>query len=166
MTQPTPVPTTPAPAPVAPGNVKATSITAGSPFGFSPDLSSWSPQQIGDFMRGLSNLTYSAPAGGYVFSNEAQNANSYYNKFGAGGGGDPRANAAARSLWGPLGNLPTVPNATAALAALYQNTGLKPTQGPSLNERLATTGLTGPYYGPNEFKGYHPFDKLRTLYGT
>lgn len=149
--------TTPTPTPIT-GNVTATSVGAGSPFGWTPTLT---PEQQMTLLGGLSKLTYSAPAGGYLFNDEAQNANSYYNKFGAGGGGDPRANAFARSLYGVVGNAPTHPGMTAALQSLYQNTGLQPRQGPSFNERL---GGMGPYAGPWGFGGYDPFAKVKALY--
>jgi hypothetical protein len=142
--------------------VTATSVGAGSPFGWQPILT---PEQSAQLMRGLSQLTYSVPAGGYLFNTEAQNANSYYNKFGAGGGGQPEANALARSLYGMVGNAPTQPGMTAALASLYQNTGLQPRQGPSLTSRM---GAMGPYYGPWEFGGpggYHPFADIKKQWG-
>jgi hypothetical protein len=144
------------------GNVTATSVGAGSPLGWQPVLT---PDQTAQLMRGLSQITYSVPAGGYLFNTEAQNANSFYNKFGAGGGGQGEANALARSLYGMVGNAPTVPGMTAALQSLYQNTGLQPRQGPSLTSRLGT-----PYYGPFEFGGsgpggYHPFEETRRLWG-
>jgi hypothetical protein len=143
------------------GNVTASSVS-GPALGFTPFLT---PEQQATLTRGLSNLTYSLPAGGYVSRDEANNANSYYSKFGAGGGGDPRANRAAGELFGVVGNAPTVPRITAALGSLYQRTGYQPALGPSFNERLAGTGFEGPYRGPYEYEGYHPFRRIMSQYG-
>jgi hypothetical protein len=155
----TPFPTT-APLPTSSpmsGNVTATSISSGSPFGRTPSLT---PEQSKQIMGMLGGLTYSVPAGGYLFSNEAQNANSYYNKFGAGGGGNPAANRLATEAYGIMGNAPTVPGMTAALQSLYTNSGLTPRQGPSYNAILANAGQ-GPYQGPwgsfgQRLPGYNP----------
>jgi hypothetical protein len=148
--------TTTAPAlAAAPGNVTATSISSGSPFGRTPNLTPEQAQQVAGL---LSGLTYSVPAGGYLFNNEAQNANSYYNKFGAGGGGDPAANALATKAYGITGNAPTIPGMTTALASLYANSGLKPTEGPSYNSILGGAGQ-GAYQGPwpvGRLPGFNP----------
>jgi hypothetical protein len=161
-----------APAPVATppptsGNVTATSVGSGSPFGRIPSLSPAQQALVGSL---LSGLTYSVPAGGYLTSAEAQNANSYYNKFGAGGGGDPAANALALRAYGIVGNAPTIPGMTAALSNLYSAGGASPQLGPSYNQILTNAGQ-GPYQTPwgsvgqrtpgyNPYGQYHPDNRL------
>lgn len=146
------------------GNPRASS-TGGGGFGFQPDLSSASPDQLKRFTDTLSNLTYSVSAGGYLFNDEAQNANSYYNKFGAGKGGNPIANKQAHDLYGEIGGFPTKAVATPALTRLREShPGLGAgAAGPSFNERLgdvgdnpfaSQAGFGSTWEGPWDIPGY------------
>jgi hypothetical protein len=143
--------------PVVHQDVSATS-TSGAPFGYHAVLT---PEQQATLIKGLSNLTYSVPQGGYVF-NDPRHPEGYARSL---VGGDPAANRAAAALYGTVGAAPTAPNITGALQNLYARTGQSPTLGPSFNERLAGTGLEGPYLGPYTTPGYDPFKKFRSLYG-
>lgn len=121
------------------GAVGSTSTGVG--FGtVAPDLSKANSFDINQFTTGLSKLTYSAPGGGYLFSKDAGNANSFYNKF---GGSDPGANSLASQLYGWLGSLPTRTYGTAALEKFYNSGMSTPASGPSFNERLGK-----PWQGP------------------
>lgn len=151
-------PPAPAPTPtntMAPINAVGTASGGAGPFGFSP-----TGPGLAGLLEQLSNYTYSVPVGGYLSSADALNANSYYNKFGAGGGGNPAANQAVRGIYNQIGALPTTANTSPALAALNQSSGIQPKLGPSFNERLAEllagpagevakkAGFTSPYEGP------------------
>lgn len=126
-----------------------TNVTASS-FGTSPlgagvpDLSYADPRTLGRL--DISNLIYSSSAGGYLTRADAENANSYYNKFGAGGGGDPTANQRAASYYGYIGSLPTRPIGTPALNQLYSFGGTRPAPGPSYNTTLGNLfGSASPF---------------------
>lgn len=117
---------------------------------------------------GLQNLVlqaqqkyiYSLPAGGYISQFDARNANSFYNKFGSGSGGDPNANAYMARLYRAVGNLPTRPIGTPALNQFYQRFGGSPALGPSYNQILGGMGR-GAYQGPWQFgvrdQNYNPW---------
>lgn len=139
------------------GNPRAIS-TGGSGFGFQPDLSGASPEQLKRFTDTLSHLVYSVPAGGYITQDEAQNANSWYNKFGTNSGGNPGANKAAHDIYGEIGGFPTKAIGTPALTRLQSdNPGLPVSHGPSFNDRLGAlpNNPFGPTYeGPYAIPGY------------
>src|SRR5580765_2500452 len=116
-------------------NVTASSGSSGSPFGRTPSLT---PEQATQISGLVGNLTYSTTAGGYLFNDESQNANSWYNKFGAGGGGNPAANRRAEQAYAIMGSAPTVPGMTSALQSLYAAGGGSPRLGPSYNDTLAS----------------------------
>jgi hypothetical protein len=119
-------------------NVGATAGSYGvnSPFGSPvPDLSQANPETLGRL--NINNLVYSVSVGGYLTQPEASNANSWYNKFGAGSGGDPTANARAAAYYNYLGTLPTRPVGTPALNQFYSQFGGQPASGPSLNSTLS-----------------------------
>jgi len=169
-----------APAPPAPvaappqGNVTATSVGAGSPLGVTPVVPANMQGWVSDMLQGL---VYSVPAGGYISGlnpwtgrppslADRADANSAYNKFGPlnanawtqkYGVSDPAANQRAAELYGYLGTLPTRAVGTPALEKLNAQQGLTGALGPSLNERMASAGLTGKYGGPWETPLYHPF---------
>jgi len=152
-------------------NVTATSTgSGGSPV---PDIRAADPSTLQRLLRGFSGLTYSVPAGGYIPTTEARNANSYWNKFGAGSGGDPTSNRAAAAFYSYLGTLPTT---YARTPALQQLEGAGPIgTGPSFNTKLEQAGAfypgspfgnTGDWQGPwtfgqrnpdyNMYGAYHP----------
>lgn len=118
--------------------------TGGTGFGSVPDFSS-NPKLQADLLKALGDYVYSVPAGGYISAADARNANSYYNKFGAGGGGDPGANRVMEQLYGQVGNLPTRPVESSALAKLYQSGAATraPATGPSFNQTLSEV-MQGP----------------------
>lgn len=128
-----------------PASVNASAIsTGGTGFGMMPDFSS-NPGLLGDLAQAMQNYTYSWPAQGYISNADARNANSYYNKFGAGGGGDPRANQVMERLYGAVGELPTRPVETGALAKLYNSGAAErgPATGRPYNETLREI-MSGP----------------------
>lgn len=140
-----------------------------------PNLSSANPSTLGRL--DISNLIYSAGAGGYLTAAEANNSNSYYNKFGSGGGGDPTANRQAAAYYNYIGGLPTQPLGTPALNQLYGLTGQSPAQGPSYNSILsnASQGSFGSgyanlfgntYQGPFQFgqrlPGFNQFGSYKS----
>jgi hypothetical protein len=145
------------------GNPRAMS-TGGSGFGFQPDLSGASPGQLSNWMNTLSHLVYSVPAGGYISETDAQNANSWYNKFGQGSGGNPASNRAAHDVYAEIGGFPTQAIGTPALAKLQaSHPGLKGASGPSFNERLGSlagnpfakdAGFGPTWEGPWDIPGY------------
>lgn len=136
-------------------NTNPVAISRGinSPFGTPiPDLSKANPATLGRLNIG--NLIYSANAGGYLTRAEAENANSWYNKFGQGTGGDPGANRAAAAYYGYIGSLPTRPIGTPALNMFYGAFGGGAPSGPSFNSILGNQ-WQGPYQfgvkGPSSF---------------
>ena len=139
-------PTTASPAmPIATGNPVARSVGTG--FGsIGPDFSGLPASTIQGIMSDLGRLTYSLDAGGYRL-NDAN----YTGNLGAWHGSDPNANRLAASTYGAIGNLPTRTYGTLALERLYQTTGQKPAQGPSLTSRLGQ-----PWQGPFTMPGYNP----------
>lgn len=158
--QPQAPPTTIAPPP-APSNVTArASSTGGGGFGFSPDFSGMSPQQLQQMMEGLSNLTYSVPLGGYIFGSDATPESAYVRGYYGQPmtGGNPAANRAAGELYGEIGNLPTINRGSPALMEYQQGRGISPTRGPSMSSRM---GALGPYQGPWTYPGYDPFEPYR-----
>lgn len=127
--------TTPAPPSTSgSGNVTATSTGTTGIGGLAPDMSLADPSIVSAFNN--LGLVYSASAGGYIPGAQASNANSYYNKFGRGGGGDPMSNLAASNYYNYLGSLPTRSYGSMALAKLYQQTGQQAPRGPSFNSIL------------------------------
>lgn len=148
--------------------VGAGSISAGAgstgfnyPFGLpTPDLR-YADQGTLNRLN-ISNLIYSPTAGGYLTQGEANNANSYYNKFGAGQGGDPQANKMASAYYNYIGSLPTRPIGTPALNQFYAQFGGGYGSGPSYNSILGGS-YQGPYgYGLqntnyNQYGQYHGF---------
>lgn len=143
------------------GNPVANSVSPPA-FGSHPQLT---PELMAQFSKLLGENTYSVEAGGYIPSNQAENANSYWNKFGAGSGGDPAANKAMGDFYATLGDQPTVANTSPALAQFNASTGASPTLGPSLNSTLGSliSGPNGPtiektfgpkYEGPFKIPGY------------
>jgi hypothetical protein len=134
-------------------NVGATagSFGSNSPFGSPvPDLSQANPETLGRL--NINNLVYSVSAGGYLTQPEASNANSWYNKFGAGSGGDPSANAQASAFYNYIGSLPTRAVGTPALNQFYSQFGGQPASGPSYNSRLSDTFNNASPYMQNQFQ--------------
>lgn len=149
------------PTPAAPLNPVGTATGGTGPFGITPYIP---PDQRGAFQAladsTINKLTWSEPAGGYISNVDAMNANSWYNKFGTGSGGDPNANARAAQFYGALGALPTTANTSPALATLNQRAGIAPALGPSLSQLLGT-----PYQGPFKFgermPGFNPYGQYQ-----
>lgn len=136
--------------PPTPSDVGATGTSIGSsPMGNMriPDLSSLSPEARAALVNKLESYTWSVPGGGYLTNAEAQNANSYYNKF---GGSDPLANEAVGKIYSFIGSFPTTSGATAALQGLRQSGGAPTTHYPPLNQILGK-----PYGGPFAFPGWN-----------
>lgn len=153
------------------GNPRAYSVSAPM-FGSRPDIPA---DQLAGISKRLSGLVYSVAAGGYLNASEARDANSWYNKFGNGSGGDPTANRAAQDVFSEIGNYPTVANETPALGRLRATTpGLAaPSQGPSLNSTIAgipaderrAAGVGDVWQGPWAFghrtPGFSPYGVYR-----
>lgn len=120
-----------------------------------PDLSRANPSTLGRL--DISNLIYSPNAGGYLTRSEAENANSWYTKFGQGSGGDPLANRSAARFYGYIGSLPTRAMGTPALNQYYnQFGGGSAPGGPSFNSMLGSQ-WQGPYqFGVRGPSGYNP----------
>lgn len=147
-----------------PGNVSAGAISTGfgTPGGLGwwnrvPDLSQASPQLKRALQSFTQNYIYSVPAGGYISAVDASNANSAAIKYNM---QNPEGNRLASSIYGQLGDLPTIP----AIAARFGGFGnsffgsgggafgsaspFQNLQGPSTNELLDRYGLGGPWQGP------------------
>jgi hypothetical protein len=121
------------------GNPSASSGGGASPLGRGPYIPPDQLQAWADRLMGL-DAVYSIEGGGYRSAADANNANSYYSKF---GGSDPRANQRVEDFYGDLGALPTAPNTTGALSQFNQQRGITPRLGPSINETLGH-----PWQGP------------------
>jgi hypothetical protein len=155
------------------GTVNANSGGGPSPFGSAPDITG-NPalaKQLTDF---YANNTYSFAAGGWIPNAQAQNANSYQSKFGAGQGGDAGSNAAAARLFGQVGDLPTRNIGTSALQAFNAGHGITPAARPSINSTLGPAFAANPdamrdagfgprYQGPYQFG--HP-DPRYNMWGS
>lgn len=135
----------------------ASPITSGassrgaSPFGaLIPDLSKATPEQLSFISKTLSNLTYSAPRGGYLTTNEANDSNSVFNRgyYNYSVGSDANADRLASNVYDLVGSFPTRPVGTQALNSLP---GYTPSQGQSYNDRLGKS-YGGPFAFPN-FRG-------------
>lgn len=126
-------------------NSSAFSRGVNYPFGTPvPDLSRADPATLNRL--NIDDLIYSVSAGGYLTRAEAENANSWYNKFGQGSGGDPLANRQAARLYGYIGSLPTRAMGTPALNQFYNQFGGSTPSGPSFNSILGSQ-----WQGPWEF---------------
>lgn len=149
---PTTAPTAPVVTPPMTGNPVGTGVSSPA-FGVMPYISpERMPEVARQFLDLTQNYTYSFPAQGYISKADASNANSYYNKFGGGGGGDPRANQAMGNFYSMLGALPTTAVTSGALSKLNQERGTTPSLGPSLNETLGKL-LSSPMV---KLLGQHP----------
>lgn len=127
------------------GRVSATSTGTG--FGtLGPDLSGLPPDQLRSIMGNLGRLTYNLQGGGYRF-NDVNYAGNLPGNF-----TDDAANRLASQTYGRLGSLPTRTYGSLALERLYQSSGIRPSQGPSLTQRLGQ-----PYQGSWTMPGYNPF---------
>jgi hypothetical protein len=158
---------TPAVAPTpSSGNVTATSVGSGSPFGISPQLTPALQEQMMQLMGQYTPLL----GGGYIHADipdsPLHKGGSPYKGNITNMGSDPNANRVMANFYQQVGNQPTVANTSPALAQLNQATGVQPRQGPSFNEILAKllAGPTGPlakkagfgptYTGPWGIPGY------------
>ncbi len=138
--------------PAPPDNVGAGGFSRGySPFGqLVPNLS---PAQAAEINSALSDVTYSAPLGGYITRAEANDPSSayvrgYYGKPMT--GGDPNANRIAAQAFDIMGSAPTRVLGT---TALNQLPGYTPSAGPSFNQTLSPYGNAS-YGGPFAFPGW------------
>jgi hypothetical protein len=135
------------------GKVSANSTSTGSPF--QPTFAD--PAAAAALMAGLSNYHYSVPAGGYLHNDYPSGPlggghNEYYIGESHMTGSDPNANKAVGDIYGQLGALPMVQGQSGALAKLQPGGG---GAAPSMNDRLASAGVQGPWGGPWEFPGWH-----------
>lgn len=133
----------------------ASNVTAGgssigsSPFGQGiPDISKLTSQQLDYITKTLSGFTYSVPLGGYIPRDQANDANSVYNKGYYNMKVALPSQRPIQDAYNMIGNLPTRPLGTPALNSFP---GYSPTPGPSYNDRL---GAAGPYGGPWSFPGW------------
>ena len=139
--------------PMATGNPSA--VSRGTGFGsIGPDFSGLPASTVQGIMSDLGRLTYSLDGGGYRFRD-----GNYTGNLGAWHGSDPNANRLASQTYGEIGSLPTRNYGSLALERLYQTTGQRPAQGPSLTSRFGAAGIQGGYQGPFTFPGYNPMSQ-------